>query len=208
MRELNLTPEILSKIEHDYYAGALTQEQIAKKYAEFGLTKRNLTRLAKSNCWTDLRVQSAKTVQKKVSDKVKEVVEGVIVENEIDVVDFIVSEFRLNKNHYDLYDGVAEVMQDMIKKKAQSIRRADGTFREIPLTLDDYKTIVDIVNKIQGGQRLSVGLKDKKDTGVGNQYNNINLFGDIQSEIREEVIKGASMNLFDIQKMVENNLSE
>lgn len=208
MKEVDLSPEILKNIEHDYYAGALTQEQIAKKYAEFGLNKRNLSRLAKSNCWTDLRVQSAQTVQKKVSEKVKEVVEAVIVENEVDVADFLISEFHLNKNHYELYEGVAEVMKDMVKSKTQVIKRNNGNTYTIPLTLDDYKTIVDIVTKIQGGQRLSVGLKDKKDPKEkGNQFN-INMFGNLQSEIREQVIKGASMSLLDIQKMVEDNLSE
>lgn len=207
MQEVDLPPEVLKNIEHDYYAGALTKDQIAKKYAEFGLDKRNLARLAKSNCWTDLRVQSAQTVQKKVSEKVTELVEAVIVENEVDVADFLISEFHLNKNHYDLYQGVAEVMKDMVKNKAQTIKRSNGVEIKVPLSLDDYKTIVDVVTKIQGGQRLSVGIKDKKDVASGNKYT-VNMFGNLQSEIREQVIKGASMSLLDIQKMVEDNLSE
>ena len=208
MSKTELSPEVIKQVEHDYYAGALTKEQIVKKYADSGLTAKILSRLAEVHGWTDLRVQSAKAVQKKVSGIVAEVVEGVIVDNEVNVVDFIISEFHLNKGHYELYDGVAEVLKDMIKKKAQTMVKRDGTEYTIPLCLDDYKTIVDIIAKIQGGQRLSIGLKDKKDEKGGNQYNNINLFGDMQAEIRQKVLEGASTSLLEIQKMVEDNLSE
>ncbi len=208
MSIIKLKPEVIKQIEHDYYAGALSRQDIVKKYSDDGLTIKKLENLARINGWTDLRVQSVNAVKKHVAEKVNEVIEGVIVDQEIPLTEFIISEFKLNKNHYDIYDLVADEIKDMVINKAQMLKRSDSDIRKIPLTLDDYKTIVDIVFKIQGGQRLAVGIDKNKDNGSkGNQYT-LNMFGNMQHEIREQVINKASLGLLEIQKMVEDNLSE
>ena len=199
--EGRLNIDILSQLQRDYLDGSLTKDELLVKYSISG---RELEYHVKKGGWSNSKQVANKVVQEVVKKKIEEVVTPVLLDKEDEMQDLIVNEAVLSKNHYDNWNMIGDEMSRILKRKAQKIHDT-----KVPLTLNDYKTISDILDKVQSGQRLACGI-DKNSVSENNTNSiNFNFFTeDMKQQLRQQMFGTADANIKQIQAMVKKNISE
>lgn len=210
-KRIQIDEDILIEMQADYLSGNYDIPELSNKY---NLNVAMIRELIRKGDWCNSRCVANQVVKKEVEKKIKKVVVPTLIENEEEITDLIVSHAKLNKQHYSIYGAIGAEMEEIIKNKCQTFEKLgnDGVYHKIqsPLELKDYKLIVDIVEKVQNGQRLACGLdKKNEDKDPIANTNNFNFFSaEAINELRSAMFATTENSLKQIQSMVENNLSE